>query len=103
MLLTKSVETRASNFWAKFLRPFAVVTHARSVAMTAAGTAAAMLPARAASPGRSVAAVPGKHQECPLDRQSPRYPTLAPSSHVREIRAPGPGCRHEQCPPAAAG
>ncbi len=58
-----------------------------SVARTAAGTAAATLLALAANLGRFAVAAPGKHQECPPGRRTPRYPTLMPSSHVREIRA----------------
>src|SRR6185437_5380491 len=51
---------------------FSSVTHARSTALTAAGTAAATHPDQAANLVRSAATVPGRRRRCPPDRRSPR-------------------------------
>ena len=84
-----------------------VVRHARSTTRTAAGMAAATPCSGSESrPIRGKAL--GKRRECPRDRQSPRYPTLTPSWHVREIRARGRGAgardvlqRRPERPPSA--
>src|SRR4029078_11269417 len=76
-------------------------TRARSVARTAAGKAAARPLARAENLGRLAVAVLGTHPECLPGRRTPKYPRLAPNSHVREIRAPEQGYPHGRCPRAA--
>src|ERR1700752_2006292 len=71
--------------------------------MTAAGTAAARPLARAANLGRFAGAALGRRRECPPSRRTPRYPTLAPNLHVREIPALEPGCPLGLSRPTVAG